>query len=121
MSVFFKAIQAHTTWKLRLTRYAHGEGEERLDPEVIGCDDQCALGKWIHSNDGLHEDNELFTRLRSEHAEFHKMAAEVVRMVDEGNAKEAEKLLHGEYSNISHKVIKGLTSLRGDIGEQFEE
>lgn len=119
MSIFFKAIQAHTSWKLRLTRYIHGESQEILDPELIESDRHCALGQWIHANETAHEGNTTFTELRNEHIQFHQLAGNIVRLIDAGYADEADKMLHEEYSLISHRVIQGLTTLRGEIGEQF--
>ncbi len=49
---FMGAIEAHIRWKVRLESYISGEGREQLDPDVVGKDNQCALGKWIYGPGG---------------------------------------------------------------------
>ncbi len=107
-----KAVEAHIHWKLRLQAYLEGKSTEQLDPMVICRDDQCELGKWIHGPAMSHfHEVEAFHELRADHAQFHYVAANVVKDVQADNRASAEALLKGEYAHISHKVVIALTEL----------
>lgn len=110
---FKTAIDAHMKWKLRLTAVIDGTSTEQLDPEVIGRDDQCVLGKWIYSEGGrLYEDSMLFAKLRSDHATFHRCAADVLREALYGDKGVAHQMLTtGEYSRASMHVTSALAKL----------
>lgn len=106
------AITAHVNWKVRLQKYVDGQSDEKLDPMVICRDDQCDLGKWIHgpATKRFHDDHS-FHELRSDHAQFHYVAANVVRYMQEGDQAGARALLKGEYSRVSHHVMMLLNEL----------
>lgn len=106
------AMEAHIRWKLRLQAYVEGTSQEKLDPLDIGRDDQCELGRWIHGPGTIHfHDVEAFDELRADHAQFHLLAANVVRQVQANNRAGAEALLKGEYAHVSHKVVNAITGL----------
>lgn len=113
-----EAVQAHVRWKLRLQDYLDGKSSEKLDPMVICRDDQCDLGKWIHSSGmGYFHDLEPFHQLRSDHAQFHYVAANVVQHVHANDRAAAEAALHGEYQQVSHKVVVALTELNKAVAD----
>jgi hypothetical protein len=107
-----EAVAAHANWKERLERYIDGNSGEKLDPMVVCRDDQCTLGKWIHgpATDHFHSDK-VFHALRADHAQFHYVAANVVRYALEGDKSGAEALLKGEYARVSHHVVALLNEL----------
>lgn len=107
-----EAITAHVNWKVRLQKYIDGKSDEKLDPMVVCRDDQCTLGQWIHgpATQKFHAD-EAFRTLRADHAQFHYVAANVVRYKLEGDQAGAEALLKGEYARVSHHVMKMLNEL----------
>jgi hypothetical protein len=113
-----EAVEAHVHWKIRLQNYLNGKSDEKLDPMIICRDDQCVLGKWIHGP-AMHHFHEFepFHQLRSDHAQFHYVAANVVKHVQENNRTAAEAILHDEYSHISHKVVMSLTELNKLVSE----
>ncbi len=87
------AIDAHLRWNDRLRAYVSGQSEESLDPETVSCDDKCVLGHWIYETakpqyDGMEE----FETLRSDHAEFHQTAGQIVRLKQQGNTEQASAL-----------------------------
>ena len=100
------AIEAHVRWKIRLEAYISGEGDEKLDPDVVCKDDVCALGQWIYGSGN--EDfghTEQFSDLKSTHADFHRAAADIIRESDKGEKGNAMKMLNeGEYAKYSHRV-----------------
>jgi len=113
-----KAVEAHIHWKLRLQKYLDGNSSETLDPMVICRDDQCELGKWIHGPAMKHfYEMDEFHELRADHAQFHYVAANVVKGVQEDDRPAAEALLKGEYAHISHKVVIALTELNRAVEE----
>jgi len=110
---FKTAIDAHMKWKQRLSAVIAGTSTEQLDPAVIGRDDQCALGKWIHGEGGQHYGSQdLFLELREHHAQFHRCAAEVLRTAQAGAVADAEKMLNaGAYQQASVDVVLRLARL----------
>lgn len=108
---FDGAIAAHGKWKQRLLDYVAGGGEQ-LDPAVVGRDDQCALGCWIHGDGRALRGNAGYTELKGEHAGFHRCAADVIRTQLAGNSDGARAQISGEFSNRSARVIGLLQSMR---------
>lgn len=106
------AVQAHVKWKVRLQDYLNGTSTEKLDPMIICRDDQCVLGKWIHGPalKHFHEDA-TFHQLRADHAQFHFIAGNVVKHVQDNERAAAEALMDGDYKQASHKVVHALTEL----------
>ena len=114
------AIEAHIRWKVRLESYISGEGEEELDPDVVGKDDQCALGKWIYGPGGAKYDSlPVFQSLKETHTGFHQCAAQVIQSVDEGDVDKAGEILsRGCYAKYSNKVKAELARLSIELGSE---
>jgi Chemoreceptor zinc-binding domain len=113
-----EAVQAHIQWKLRLQNCLDGKTDEHLDPMVICRDDQCKLGQWIHGPGMNHfHDLEPFHQLRADHAQFHYVAANVVRNVQGNDPGAAKTIMEGEYPRISHKVVVALTELHKAVND----
>jgi len=110
------AINAHIKWKIRLESYLNGTSEEKLDPNIVCRDDQCVLGKWIHGPALKHfQNDDGFTTLRDDHAQFHVVAGKVVSNVQANNKAAAETLMKTEYMLASRKVVHDLTELSKQI------
>jgi methyl-accepting chemotaxis protein len=108
---FDGAIAAHSKWKQRLLDFVAGGGEQ-LDPAVVGRDDQCALGCWIHGDGRALRGNTQYTDLKAEHAGFHRCAADVIRTQIAGNTVGAREQIAAEFSNRSRRVIGLLEMMR---------
>ncbi len=110
---FKSAIDAHIRWKLRLAAVIAGTSDEVLDPAVVGRDDQCVLGKWIHGEGGrAFSDSIQFAELREAHADFHQCAARVLIAAQGGDKAGAEQLLNsGDYPRASVNVTSILAKL----------
>ncbi|MBI5918538.1 MAG: CZB domain-containing protein [Nitrosomonadales bacterium] len=117
---FKTAIDAHMKWRLRLTAVIDGTSAEKLDPDVVGRDDQCVLGKWIYSDGGKrYSDSLLFQELREEHARFHKGAGDVLRAAQSGDMELARALLTtGDFASASRRVTRNLAKLYGRYSEE---
>lgn len=113
-----EAINAHMQWKARLQRYLDGSSEEKLDPMIICRDDQCSLGKWIHGPgvDHFHGEED-FNTLRSDHAQFHYIASDVVLKVQQNDHAVARTIFDNDYAQASRKVIYALTELNKQLGD----
>ena len=97
-------IEAHLGWRERLEKYVAGTSTEQLDPEVIGKNDQCALGKWINGSETKFLSDKEFTELRDAHDHFHRYAAMVVANHRDGNVKMANDVLNAEFKQFSARV-----------------
>ncbi len=109
---FQEAVAAHQKWKARLQACIDGAGQEKLDPAVVGRDDQCVLGKWIYGQGtASFGDRPVFGELKAGHAEFHRIAGEVLTAVYAGQKEEAAKLLTSRFAQASVRVLGLLASL----------
>lgn len=114
---FSQAIEAHIAWKQRLVE-AVAQRPAQLPPaEDIGKDTLCTLGMWIHG-DGQERYGELpsFDELRRQHAEFHRLAREIVELSRADRRKEAELLMSGKFQHTSSEVIARVRHLSGLFG-----
>ena len=108
-------ISAHVLWKKRLLALLDGSSEEKLDPEVIGLDNKCALGQWIYGDGQTFSNTAAYEAVRTMHAEFHRMAAEVVTLYQAGKISEAEQLLQRQYSRHSEKLKHRILTLSHEV------
>ena len=101
-----EALLSHVRWKKRLSGYIEGDGEEVLDPDTLNSDSHCSLGQWLHGyGDHRYGDNVRFKELKDLHTEFHHRAAEIVRVVHQGEAERARTLLeHGDFSRVARRI-----------------
>lgn len=111
---FEAAIKAHVDWKMKLSRYLKNP-DNSLDHKVVCKDNTCALGQWMYGEGQAYKafGPDLFETVRSSHAEFHKAAGEIVRMINVRDFKAAERLLgpSGSYLKISSETVRLLTEL----------
>ena len=108
---FDGAIMAHGKWKQRLLDFVDGDGEN-LDPAIVGRDDQCALGCWIHGDGRALQGQAKYSHLKIEHAGFHRCAADVIRAQLDGDTEQARTQINGEFSKRSQRVIGLIEELR---------
>jgi len=109
-------IGAHGAWKMKL-KTAIATGSSELKPNVVRCDDQCALGKWLHSTkiDPQTKLGMPYKVNKRVHAEFHECAARVLELALAGNVQDANVLLEGEFKERSDKVVRALTKWKGEL------
>lgn len=109
---FSAAINVHRQWKGRLSRYVQGISDEKLDAQVVSCDDKCALGKWIYNDGKTISGDALYATLKDHHAKFHKCAGHVINLYQTGHEGEAIDVLTHDFSDCSKNTIGSLRSLR---------
>ena len=113
---FMSAIEAHVRWKVRLENYIEGKCEEKLDPEIVCQDNQCILGKWIYGAGQKYKDNPLFDEIRVVHTEFHKGAAQIIRMSDAGEKTAAMDMVQrGDHYKNSQRIKSKLARLHIEL------
>lgn len=99
-----KAIGAHSHWKKRL-RAAIEAGDSKLTVDQVAKDDACDLGKWLQG-ESIPESVRTtadFEACRELHAQFHKAAAEVLRLAVSGDKAAALAALGSDtrFANLS--------------------
>jgi methyl-accepting chemotaxis protein len=110
---FDGAIDAHRQWKRRLLGYVVGTSDEKLDPQVVGCDDKCALGKWIYGScKPAMGDDQRCESLRLSHGKFHGCAAEIIRARLADHKTDAMSLLNGDFAKFSDETVQHIESIR---------
>jgi hypothetical protein len=73
------------------------------------------LGKWIYGLGQEFRASPEFEPVRLQHAEFHKSAAAIVRLVEQGRREEATRLLQGDYARISERLKRRILLLHGSL------
>ena len=116
---FMTAIDAHMKWKNRLESYIQGTSQEELSVEVVSCDHQCPLGKWIHGDGGAQFGGfETFGEMKSQHVQFHQCAGRVLDAAQKGHKEEAMGMLQrGDYVRASERIKMLLAKLYVQISE----
>jgi hypothetical protein len=112
---FDGAIKAHTSWMIRLFSYSRGTSKETLDFLTIQKDNLCDLGKWLHGEGRKYATHPEFGELVRAHASFHRSAASILELIDQGKNTKAEQLLtaiDSDYRQQSFEVIGLLKKLQ---------
>lgn len=108
--------EAHLKWKTRL-RNAIRDGE-KFDVSTVRRDDCCALGLWIHGTGQRRWGHQPgFTRLMSAHAQFHKEAAQVAEMANQGDQAQVAKLIGSgtDFARATQATVMALRNLDTEI------
>lgn len=113
---FFQAVEAHVAWKRRLSDYLNGTSVETLEPDMVCQDNQCALGKWIHSAGRARlGEYPAFQALITEHALFHMHAAKVIEAHQAGDDARAQQLLGNDFARQSKRTVDCITQLHMEV------
>jgi hypothetical protein len=110
---FDNAIAAHSSWKRKLAAYVQ-KPDRSLNAAEIGKDNQCELGKWIVDLGAQFSTLPEFAKLKSEHARFHKAAADVIRRADAGAKVSGELAIDAksEFMNASREVVTAIAAMK---------
>ncbi len=115
---FDDAIQAHASWKMKLSTYIKNP-DASLDANVICKDDQCALGKWIIGEGKKHSALPEFALLKTAHTNFHKEAGDIVRRAKAGE-KVSDELVLGaksKFAEYSNQVVLYIRNIRNKLNK----
>ncbi len=113
---FDDAIAAHVRWKTRLRMFINGTGE-KLESATVAKDNVCELGRWIYGAGSQYSYLASYPTLKTEHANFHRCAADVVRKAETGDKKSAEAMLEaGPFSSASSKTVSAILEMKRAAG-----
>lgn len=114
---FDDAIKAHAGWKMKLKSYLNSP-DQSLNPEDVGSDSRCDLGKWIHGEGTQFSCHAEYAVLKDEHARFHRAAAEIVRKANGGQNVTAEVALGAAspFALASTAVVSAIMAMKRKIG-----
>jgi hypothetical protein len=109
---FEQAIDAHSNWKWKLSNYIQAP-DHSINSATLAKDNLCELGKWIAENAGKYKSDD-FNVLRSEHTEFHRLAADVVRRADAGECVSQEVAVEKKspYGRCSMNVVLAIKRIQ---------
>lgn len=108
------AIEAHQAWKRRLEAAIRTGAPFEGDPRLVGRDDVCPLGRWIHGAGGQQFGSDAkFLDLKAKHAAFHQCAGRALSLARGGGAADAlqEMGCNSEFANLSWEVVGDLASI----------
>lgn len=113
------AIASHALWMSHV-RQAVVEAQPGIDVEDIRAADRCEFGKWLYGARLSAEDREslAYREVESLHAEFHRVAAQVVELAAAGQTVEAYGLLYGDYVTMSGRLAIALRAWKESLAGQ---
>ncbi|MDR3487011.1 MAG: CZB domain-containing protein [Bradyrhizobium sp.] len=106
-----KAIGAHGMWKARL-KMAIETGKTDASVTDVGKDNVCAFGQWLYgpSVDAAMKGSGEFKEVQKLHAEFHKIAAQVLQLALQGKKGEADKVMAqgSAFTDVSGRLTSAM-------------
>ena len=110
------AIAAHAKWKFYLKEVIETAKSEKTVDEVAP-EDRCEFGRWLLSLPIAERKSTDWQKIRTLHAEFHKAAANVLKMALAGKQKEAtaEMALGGKFAKVSSQLTIAMTDWKRSI------
>lgn len=115
---FVEVAESHVLFFGRVKDFVNGElPESKAELSEFG--QNCELEGWLKGA-GASRFGQLrsFDRLHEAHAEFHRHAAEVLRMIHAGSWIAAENMRKSELSQALRRVLITLTELNESINKQ---
>ncbi len=111
-----EALGKHALWMSKL-RQAVLDAPRGIDLEAIGADDRCDFGRWLYGASWSSDEraSRFYQEVRRVHADFHRVAAEVVELAVSGRTTEAFGVLYGEYVTTSGRLAIALRAWQEDL------
>lgn len=113
---FDEAIRAHSDWKMKLGTYLRNP-DGSLKSAEISPDNKCPLGQWIYGEGAKFSTLPEYEILRTEHAKFHKEAAQVVTKADSGQNVTEEVALgaNSGFAKASSSVVSAIMKMKTKV------
>lgn len=110
---FDEAVQAHSSWKLKLATYLR-KPDGSLKSSEIRPDNRCKLGQWLHGEGRKLSAHADYKKLVAEHARFHQCAAMVVDKANSGQNVTEDVALgaRSDFASASSNVVNLILSLK---------
>lgn len=106
------AIRAHLAWLHKLEIIVEQQLLTDYDVELVKEDCNCPLGKWIYNQaKESYGDSEIYIALKKSHAKFHRIAAEILTNINNGNIELAKVKFKRDLSRSSDAVQLDLLRL----------
>ncbi|MBR2252550.1 MAG: CZB domain-containing protein [Neisseriaceae bacterium] len=105
------AIAAHAAWIDKLQLTLRGQNPEEYDPEIVGADHLCAVGKWLYGDGKKLEQFKEYETLKKEHAAFHECAGGILKKHQQKRFADAMFALRNELVELSNNVQIALVAL----------
>jgi len=112
-----KAIVAHGQWKMRLKR-AIDTGSSEFVPATVSKDDQCDLGRWLHTSATAEEKSSPhYAPTVQAHKQFHTVAGGVLGKALSGKKDEALASMApgGDFARASIDVMQKLQAWKRTV------
>ncbi|MFZ1082842.1 MAG: CZB domain-containing protein [Candidatus Kryptoniota bacterium] len=111
-----EAVRDHSEWKKRL-REAITIGRSEFKIWVVKQDNECQFGKWLHSLSEEEMKSEDFQKVKTLHAEFHKVAGKVLEFALTGGKDAASKMMRqsGTYGDITGRFVLALNDWKNKL------
>ena len=108
-----QAIAAHGAWKQKLSDYL-AKRDGSLKASEAGADNKCPLGQWIYGEGAAFAKFPEFSKVKAEHARFHKAVGNVISRADAGQSVTEDVALgaHSEFGEASSSVVLALMDLK---------
>ncbi len=109
------ALLAHAKWKKRLQDAVTSASSE-FEVGTVRRDDACPFGQWLHAVPAP-ERSADYQNILKLHAEFHRVAGEILALAVGGQRPKAEAMLGpgGEYSRTSGNLVLALGAWKNKI------
>ena len=110
---FDEAIQSHSSWKMKLSRYLT-QKDGSFDPATVSAPDRCDLGKWLKAELVAKSGDAILKELSTTHAQFHRAVGDVVIRANKGLDVTSEILLgaKSDFAKTSSRVVGLLLQLK---------
>lgn len=108
-----KAIGAHGMWKQRLKQAIDG-GSSEFTVERVKADNNCDFGKWLYSLGDKEKGTANFKSVRELHADFHKVASDVLGKALKGDKTAATAAMDGAFASASSKLTAAMMAWKKD-------
>jgi len=110
---FDRAIAAHSEWKRKLTEYIR-KPDGSLKTSEVSADNKCTLGQWIYGDGAQFSNLPAYTQLKSDHAHFHKAAAQIITRIQSGERLTTEDVTghQSEFSRIAARVVLAIGMMK---------
>jgi hypothetical protein len=119
LDALHSARKAHSEWKVRFTRALDEGHGDAFDPKLIARDDQCPLGRWLHSAElpEVLRATPEFAAALEQHREFHLEASEVAGALKARNLDLARRSIHpgSGFDRASLALVKTLLDWTGRL------
>jgi len=112
------AIAMHSMWKGRLEKCIK-TGVFDTPVNVVEMENECYFGKWLYGENitPAVRSSEQYQKVKDWHAQFHRVAAQVVKLSLAGEKAQAANLmqLNGEYTRVTTELIGEMTAWANSV------